>query len=143
MLNIGLKEGFSEVLGMAEAMITQGGCRVRGTEGKVWVLYRVAVKQKELGESCGENDNSQDNGSLSAWRGWGEDNSFGWSASRVQERGDKTQQPPGLWGTCLLFSSLGRSQIQVRNLVFSLRFLPVPPSITAEDRTRFLKILEI
>lgn len=67
----------------------------------------MGVNRKDLGKSSGRSENFQDNGGLSPW--W--DNGFGWSASRVQERGNKTRQLPGLWGTCLLLSSLGRTQI--------------------------------
>lgn len=92
MPNICLNEPLSELLGMAEVIIW-GGCeRNRGQRSQPG--HRVGVNRKELEESWGGNENSQDNGGLSTW--W--ENGFGWSVSIVQERGEKTQQLPGHLG---------------------------------------------
>ena len=81
--------------------------------------------QRDTAEHRGGSEDPRDNGALSAWQ----DSGFGCSASRVWEQGDEARQLPGLPGDT--FAAF-----------FPWQDPGALPSLTAEERGRFLRILE-
>lgn len=95
---------------------------MRRAEGTGWARGQ-GRSQQDRAESRGGNENARDTGALSAWQ----DGGFGCSASRVWEQGDQARQLPGPQGDT--FAAF-----------FPWQDPGVHPSLTAEERGRFLKI---